>query len=43
MDIFTLVQTCKKLGISHAYLRDRLCRRYQLPSLGDQILLAGSD
>jgi hypothetical protein len=35
MDIFTtLVQTCKKLGISaYAYLRDRLRRRDAMPSL----------
>ncbi len=40
MDIFTtLIQTCKKLGISaYAYLRDRLTRRYAMPSLADQIL-----
>ena len=45
MDIFTtLIQTCKKLGISaYAYLRDRLTRRYAMPSLADQILAAASN
>jgi hypothetical protein len=44
MDIFTtLVQTCKKLHISaYAYLRDRLTRRYAMPSLTDQILVNAS-
>lgn len=39
MDIFTtLVQTCKKLRVSaYAYLRDRLTRRYAMPSLANQI------
>ena len=45
MDIFTtLVQTCKKLRISaYDYLRDRLTRRYAMPSLADQILAAASN
>jgi len=44
MDIFTtLVQTCKKLGISaYAYLRDRLCRHYAMPSLAASIRTAAS-
>jgi hypothetical protein len=39
MDIFTtLVQTSKKLGISaYAFLRDRLSRRYEFPSLATTI------
>jgi hypothetical protein len=39
MDIFTtLVQTCKKLGVSaYAYLRDRLSRDRRMPSLADLI------
>jgi hypothetical protein len=42
MDIFTtVVQTCKKLGVSaYAYLRDRLCRRWAMSSLGDLIRAA---
>ncbi|MHC4406432.1 MAG: IS66 family transposase [Planctomycetota bacterium] len=42
MDIFTtMVQTCKKLGVSaYAYLRDRLSRRSRLPSLADSIRAA---
>lgn len=42
MDIFTtLVQTSKKLGISaYAYLRDRLRKRFELPSLADTIKAA---
>jgi len=44
MDIFTtLVQTCKKLHVSaYDYLRDRLSRRYAMPSLADQIRAAAS-
>ncbi len=44
MDIFTtLVQTCKNLGISaHAYLSDRLTRRYAMPSLAASIRTAAS-
>jgi len=39
MDIFTtLVQTSKKLGVSaYAYLRDRISRRFELPSLASAI------
>ena len=39
MDIFTtLVQTCKKLGVSaYEYLRDRLSRRFKMPSLAQCI------
>ena len=39
MDIFTtLVQTSKKLGVSaYAYLRDRISRRFELPSLAQSI------
>ena len=39
MDIFTtLVQTSKKLGVSaYEYLRDRLSRRFQMPSLAQSI------
>jgi len=42
MDIFTtLVQTAKKLGLSaYAYLRDRLSRRFELPSLAQSIQAA---
>jgi hypothetical protein len=42
MDIFTtVVQTCKKLGVSaHAYLRDRLSRRWAMSSLADLIRIA---
>jgi len=42
MDIFTtLVQTCKKLGVSgYAYIRDRLSGRRELPSLGELIRAA---
>jgi len=42
MDIFTtLVQTSKKLRVSaHAYLRDRITRRYAMPSLAQSITLA---
>jgi len=44
MDIFTtLVQTCKKLGISaYAYLSDRLRRRNAMPSLAASIRTAAS-
>jgi len=44
MDIFTtLVQTCKKLGISaYAYLSDRLTRRDAMPSLAASIRTAAS-
>ncbi len=44
IDIFTtLIQTCKKLGISaYAHLRDRLTLRYAMPSLANQILAAAS-
>ncbi len=39
MDIFTtLVQTSRKLGVSaYAYLRDRISRRFELPSLANSI------
>jgi hypothetical protein len=39
MDIFTtLVQTSKKLGVcAYAYLRDRISRRFELPSLATSI------
>ncbi len=39
MDIFTtLVQTCKKLGVSaYEYLHDRLSRQYAMPSLAQCI------
>ena len=39
MDIFTtLVQTSKQLGVSaYEYLRDRLSRRFQMPSLAQSI------
>ena len=42
MDIFTtLVQTSKKLRVSaYAYLRDRITRRYAMPSLAQSITLA---
>ena len=42
MDIFTtVVQTCKKLGVSaYAYLRDRLSRRWAMSSLADLIYVA---
>jgi hypothetical protein len=42
MDIFTtLVQTSKQLGISaYAYLRDRLRKRFELPSPADTIRAA---
>jgi phage terminase small subunit len=42
MDIFTtVVQTCKKLGVNaYAYLRDRLSRRWAMPSLADLIRAA---
>jgi hypothetical protein len=44
MDIFTsLVQTCKKLGVSaDEYLRDRLSRRFALPSLAESIRVAAA-
>jgi hypothetical protein len=44
MDIFTtLIQTCKKLGISaYAYLSDRLTHRYAMPSLSASIRTAAS-
>lgn len=43
MDIFTtLVQTAKILGVSaYAYLRDRISRRFELPSLATSIEAAG--
>ena len=39
MDIFTtIVQTSKKLGVcAYAYLRDRISRRFELPSLANSI------
>jgi len=39
MDIFTtVVQTSKKLGVfAYAYLRDRISRRFEMPSLADSI------
>jgi hypothetical protein len=39
MDVFTtLVQTSKKLGVSaYAYLRDRISRRFEFPSLASAI------
>ena len=39
MDIFTtIVQTSKKLGVcAYAYLRDRISRRFELPSLATSI------
>ena len=42
MDIFTtLVQTAKILGVSaYAYLRDRISRRFELPSLATSIEVA---
>ena len=42
MDVFTtLVQTSKKLGVSaYAYFRDRISRRYAMPSLAQSITLA---
>jgi hypothetical protein len=42
MDIFTrLVQSSKKLGIvAYAYLRDRLGKRFEQPSLADTIKTA---
>jgi len=42
MDILTtLVQTCKKLGVSaYAYLQDRFSRQFKMPSLADLILAA---
>jgi len=44
MDIHTtLVQTCKKLGVSgYAYIRDRLSGRRELPSLADLIRAAAA-
>ena len=44
MDIFTtLVQTAKKLDVSaYAYLRDRISRRFQLPSLAQSIQAAAA-
>jgi len=44
MDIFTtIVQTSKKLGISaYAYFRDRLSRRFELPSLAQSIQAAAA-
>jgi hypothetical protein len=44
MDIFTtLVQTCKKLGISaYSYIRDRLSGRRALPSLSELIRTAAA-
>ncbi len=45
MDVFTtLVQTCKKLGVSaYAYLRDRLSRRHEMPALADLIHAAANE
>ncbi len=45
MDIFTtIVQTCKKLGLStHAYLADRLNQQFALPSLAQSISLAAQE
>ena len=44
MDIFTtIVQTSKKLGVSaYAYLRDRISRRFELPSLAQSIQAAAA-
>ena len=44
MDIFTtLVQTSKLLGVNaYAYLRDRISRRFELPSLASAIEAAAS-
>ena len=44
MDIFTtIVQTSKKLGVSaYAYLRDRISRRFELPSLASAIQAAAA-
>jgi len=44
MDIFTtLVQTSKILGVSaYAYLRDRISRRFEIPSLAQSIQAAAS-
>ena len=44
MDIFTtIVQTSKKLGVSaYAYLRDRISRRCELPSLAKSIQAAAA-
>jgi hypothetical protein len=44
MDIFTtVVQTCKKLGVSaYAYLRDRLSGRRAMRSLADLIRAAAA-
>jgi len=44
MDVFTtLVQTSKKLGVSaYAYFRDRISRRFELPSLASAIEAAAS-
>jgi hypothetical protein len=44
MDIFTtLVQTCKKLGVSaYAYLRDRLSRANRIPRLADLLRMAAA-
>jgi hypothetical protein len=44
MDLFTtLVQTSKKLGVSaYAYLRDRISRRFDLPSLAQSISAAAA-
>lgn len=44
MDIFTtLVQTCKKLGVSgYEYIRDRLSGRRELPSLAELIRAAAN-
>ncbi|MCH8839073.1 MAG: transposase [Planctomycetes bacterium] len=45
MDIFTtIVQTSKKLGVSaYAYLRDRISRRFELPSLAQSIQAAAAN
>ena len=45
MDIFTTrVQTSKKLGVSaYAYRRDRLRKRFELPSLADTIKAAAQN
>ena len=44
MDIFTtLVQTSKKLGVSaYAYIRDRISRRFEVPSLAQSIQAAAA-
>ena len=44
MDISTtLVQTCKKLGVSaYAYLRDRLSQANQIPRLDNLLRMAAA-